>query len=186
MPSKIDYVDEGWPVVTGCTHCAAGCQHCYAARLASTRLKHHPHYKGLAVNGRWTGEVRCNEEVLEKPLHWRKPRRVLVPLSGDLFHETVPFEFVDKVFAVMQNAKQHTFLVLTKRAERMAEYLEELCRKSKTWTVRFDLPLCNVWLGVSISNQDDADRLIPPLLECPAAKRFVSFEPALEDVDFTE
>ena len=134
MPTKIEWArnpdgskGETWPVVTGCTAVSEGCRNCYAARIAATRLKHHPRYEGLATieNGkaRWTGEVRLNYDVLEQPLHWRKPRIIFVASMGDLFHENVSFEFIDLVFLTMTACNGlHTFQVLTKQPKRMLEY----------------------------------------------------------------
>lgn len=145
-------------------------------------------------NGRavFTGDVRTLPERLTEPLHWKKPRRVFVNSMSDLFHEAVPFEFVDRVFAVMALCPQHTFQVLTKRPERMAEYLGGLTGYD---TLRMERvgggrpldgwPLPNVWLGTSVEDQNAADERIPHLLRCPAAGRFLSLEPLLEHVDLT-
>lgn len=155
---------------------------------------------------RWTGEVRLVPEVLGTPLKWRKPRRVFVNSMSDLFHEDVSFEFIAAVFGVMAAAPQHTFQVLTKRPKRMREFFawvtgrrgvepyvyvegsvvvhaaEQVMgtelRRAASW------PLPNVWLGVSVEDQATADERIPLLLECPAAVRWVSYEPALGPVDF--
>lgn len=128
--SKIEWTDATWNPVTGCTPVSAGCTNCYAADLAATRLKHLPAYEGLAqVNSRgqgvFNGTIKLHDSRLLDPLKWRKPRRVFVNSMSDLFHESVPFEFVDKVFAVMALCPQHTFQILTKRPERMAEYFFE-------------------------------------------------------------
>lgn len=131
--SKIEWTEATWNPVNGCTPVSSGCLNCYAARDAQ-RMAGHPNpkigpkYKGLAVirDGRavFTGEIRLREDRLADPLHWRTPRRVFVNSQSDLFHKDVPFEFVDRVFAVMAMCRPHTFQVLTKRPERMAEYLE--------------------------------------------------------------
>lgn len=117
-----------WNPITGCTLVSDGCRHCYAARLAATRLKHHPSRKGLARlnaagEAKFTGEVRFNEEWLTQPLRWKRPRMIFVCAYGDLFHESVPDEWIDRVFAVMALSYQHTFQVLTKRSKRMRKYL---------------------------------------------------------------
>jgi len=126
MPTKIPWTDETWNVVTGCTPCSIGCTNCFAARMAATRLKHHPRYEGLATindgKARWTGEVRLNHDVLEQPLRWRKPRRVFVASMGDLFHKDIPDEFIAAVLGVMAASGQ-IYQVLTKRAERMYDLL---------------------------------------------------------------
>lgn len=148
----------------------------------------------------WTDETWApvvHPERLTVPLKWRKPRRVLV---GDLFHEDVPDEFLDRVFAVMALTPQHTYQVLTKRPERMRAYLtwrdnhRVLNRRgaiqnqldfqsTQPRTVIADWPLPNVWLGTSVENQEAADERIPHLLATPAAVRFLSCEPLLEGVD---
>jgi protein gp37 len=128
--TTIEWTDATWNPITGCTLVSEGCRHCYAARLAATRLKDHPSRKGLArVNAageaKFTGEVRLNEQWLDQPLRWKKPRMIFVCAHGDLFHEGVPDEWIDRVFAVMALAPQHTFQVLTKRPERMRAYMSE-------------------------------------------------------------
>lgn len=126
--SKIEWTDSTWNPITGCTLVSEGCRHCYAAQLAATRLRSHPSRAGLARlnasgEAKFTGEVRLNEQWLDQPLRWRRPRRIFVCAHGDLFHEAVPDEWIDRVFAVMALAPQHTFQVLTKRPERAREYL---------------------------------------------------------------
>lgn len=126
--THIEWTDATWNPITGCTLVSEGCRHCYAATLSATRLKHHPSRAGLArINAageaKFTGEVRFNVQWLDQPLRWRKPRRIFVCAHGDLFHESVPDEWIDKVFAVMALCPQHTFQVLTKRPDRMREYV---------------------------------------------------------------
>ncbi len=207
--STIEWTDSTWNPITGCTLVSEGCRHCYAATLAATRLKNHPSRKGLArINAageaKFTGEVRFNEQWIDQPLRWKRPRMIFVCAHGDLFHEAVPDEWIDRVFAVMALAQQHTFQVLTKRPERARAYLVSRntsvpgdmitntafgmnCRVrgyrgiggSATW------PLPNVWLGTSIEDQATADARIPHLLATPAAVRFVSAEPLLGPVYLT-
>jgi protein gp37 len=183
-----------------------GCKHCYAMKLAGTRLQHHPSRSGLTIDTKagpvWTGEVRFNEQWLTQPLCWSKPRRVFVCAHADLFHEAVPDEWIDRVFAVMAMAPQHTFQVLTKRPERMHKYMWSHGRihsiNGKVWLMlgtrrgskidhggnwRATLPLPNVWIGVSVENQEAADERIPLLLDTPAAVRWISAEPLLGPVD---
>jgi len=116
-----------WNPITGCSVVSAGCKHCYAMKLAGTRLRSHPSREGLTVDTKagpvWNGAVRFNEKWLHQPMSWRRARFVFVCAHGDLFHENVPDEWIDKVFAVMALSPNHTFQVLTKRPQRMLEYL---------------------------------------------------------------
>lgn len=200
-----------WNPITGCTLVSDGCRHCYAARLAATKLKNHPSRKGLARlnaagKAKFTGEVRFNEEWLTQPLRWQRPRMIFVCAHGDLFHENVPDEWIDRVFAIMALAPQHTFQVLTKRSARMREYMDRSLGRIADTIIslrrargdtdmaivplphvtpgRAWWPLPNVWLGVSAEDQATADERIPNLLATPAAIRFVSAEPLLGPIQF--
>lgn len=194
--SHIEWTDATWNPVTGCSVLSPGCTHCYAMKLAGTRLRHHPSRQGLTTQSKggpvWNGYVRFNEQWLLQPLGWKKPRMIFVCAHGDLFHEDVPDAWIDKVFAVMALAPQHTFQVLTKRAERMRSYLEPFnARRADSLGKNvislgyegplesLPWPLPNVWLGVSAERQKEADERIPHLVETPAAVRFVSLEPLL-------
>lgn len=211
--SKIEWTNATWNPITGCSVVSPGCTNCYAMALAGTRLRHHPSRAGLTRETKagpvWTGDVRLNAEWLDQPLRWKRPRRIFVCAHGDLFHEAVPDEWIDRVFAVMALAPQHTFQVLTKRAARMREMLravkrpglpervisvlsrramageisktdyENACRRPTT-----SLP--NVWLGVSAEDQARADERIPHLLATPAAVRFISAEPLLGPIDLVQ
>jgi len=201
--STIEWTDATWNPVTGCSVLSPGCKHCYAMKLAGTRLQQHPSRAGLTIdtgNGPvWTGAIRVNEAWMDQPLRWRRPRRIFVCAHGDLFHEDVPDDVIDRVFAVMALAPQHVFQVLTKRAARMRDYLsaadraalicdamsihllEEVCRGDAPFPI--DWPLPNVWLGVSVEDQLRAEERVPPLMAAPAAVRFVSGEPLLGRLD---
>ena len=203
--TKIEWSDATWNPITGCTLVDEGCRYCYAAHLITSwpAIGNHPSRKGLARknaagDSKFTGEVRFNEQWLYQPLRWKKPRRTFVCAHGDLFHESVPDEWIDRVFAVMALAPHHTFQVLTKRPDRAAQYLADMVIRIdaiQDWADEIlgsnDMPftphwpLPNVWLGTSISDQASADLRIPPLLECLAAVRFVSAEPLLGPVDLT-
>ena len=125
--SKIEWTDATWNPITGCSVVSPGCTNCYAMRLAGTRMKHHPSREGLTEPSKagpvWNGQVRFNEDWLHQPLKWQRRRLIFVCAHGDLFHENIPDEWIDRVFAVMALAPQHTFQVLTKRADRMRAYL---------------------------------------------------------------
>jgi protein gp37 len=127
--TKIEWTDATWNPITGCSVVSPGCTNCYAMKLAGTRLKHHPTRAGLTVDTKagpvWNGQVRFNEGVLTQPLKWKRPRMIFVCAHGDLFHPDVPDAWIDQVFAVMALASHHTFQVLTKRPERMREYLAQ-------------------------------------------------------------
>ena len=119
--TKIEWTDATWNPITGCSVVSPGCTNCYAMKLAGTRLQHHPSRTGLTKDTKagpvWTGEVRFNEQWLDEPLRWKRPRMIFVCAHGDLFAEGVPDEWIDKTFAVMALAPQHIFQVLTKRPE---------------------------------------------------------------------
>jgi protein gp37 len=199
--SNIEWTDATWNPITGCSVTSPGCRNCYAMKLAGTRLRHHPSREGLtqpsAAGPVWTGEVRLNEEWIEQPLHWGRPRMIFVCAHGDLFHESVPDVWIDRVFAVMALAKPHTFQVLTKRAARMLDYCTDPLRATAIgvqvsrlagpeFVAEFGdpcLPLRNVWLGVSAENQVAADERVPLLARTPAAVRWVSAEPMLGPID---
>jgi protein gp37 len=185
MPTKIEWTTETWNPVRGCSPITAGCENCYAARMAHRFSGPGWPYEGLtkltAHGPKWTGEVRCVPELLDQPLRWRKPRRVFVNSMSDLFHEKVPDVFIRRVFLTMAAADKHVFQVLTKRPERMAKFVGMI----QDERVRFDIshPLPNVHLLVSCENQEAADVRIPLLVQTPAAVRGVSLEPLLGPVE---
>ncbi len=150
--TAIKWTNETWNPVTGCDVLSPGCKNCYAMRDAGTRLKHHPNYAGLTQPSKagpvWTGEVSEHEYKLDEPLHMRKPRMIFVNSMGDLFHENVRKEFIDRVFDTMEQADRHTFQVLTKRASRMRKYVNERYRNGKAPE--------HIWLGTSV---EDGKRL---------------------------
>jgi len=158
--SSIESTDTTWNPLTGCTKISPGCKHCYAERM-SRRLK----AMGQAnyANG---FKLTLHEDMLGQPLTWRKPRTVFVNSMSDLFHRDVPDEFIQRVFAVMRQASQHRFQVLTKRSKRVADLSEEI-----------DWPE-NVWMGVSVENADYTFR-IDHLRQTGAAGKFLSVEPLL-------
>lgn len=168
--SKIEWTDTTWNPTTGCRKVSPGCDHCYAATLAK-RLKAmgSPRYQNDGPSGPGFG-LTLHEDKLDEPLRWRKPRRVFVDSMSDLFHGDVPFDFVRRVFGTMAAARQHQFQVLTKRAQRMRAIVSSLPQELQA--------LPNVWLGVSIENEDHIWRA-DLLRQTPAAVRFLSLEPLL-------
>jgi protein gp37 len=174
--TKIEWTDEVFNPVTGCTKISEGCTHCYAETMCRRFWK------------QWDREpppdhfkVKLHPDRLGQPLRWKKPRRIFVCSMGDLFHEDVSDGFLDRVWQTMRKAKQHTFLVLTKRPERMRHAIDWL-----DYVPDGSLTLPNVHLGVTVENQEAADERIPLLLQTPAAVRFVSCEPLLSEIDLSE
>jgi len=160
LGSSIEWTEATWNPVTGCDKVSPGCKHCYAERMAERlRAMGQPNYR----NG---FELTLQPQTLELPLQWRKPRTIFVNSMSDLFHERVPFEYIQRVFDVMRRAHWHRFQVLTKRAGRLAELSPEI-----------DWPQ-NVWMGVSVENADYADR-IDALRTTGAHVKFLSLEPLL-------
>ena len=124
--TKIPYCDETWNVTAGCTKCSPGCENCWAEKWAyRLGCMGQPFYDMVQDEGRWNGIIELNKFILDQPLHWRKPRRIFVCSMSDLFHPEVPFEFIDKVFIQLYRLRRHTFLILTKRPDRMLDYLDD-------------------------------------------------------------
>jgi protein gp37 len=199
--SQIEWTDATWNPLVGCTKVSPGCDNCYAETQINTRF----HPAALAKGGKQLeafpapfDQVSIRpDRFLIQPLHWETPRRVFVNSLSDLFHDDVPDEFIAKVFAVMALAKQHTFQLLTKRHGRMRSLLNSdafwalVSEREQDFTYPTGgsewfwdgQPLPNVWLGVSVENQQWANVRIPVLLDTPAAVRFLSCEPLLGPID---
>ena len=161
--SSIEWTESTWNPVTGCTKISPGCKHCYAERMA-LRLQ------AMGQTNYTRGfEVTLHERALALPLTWKKPQTVFVNSMSDLFHERVPVVFIQRVFTVMRQASWHTFQVLTKRAERLAEFSDSL-----EWSP-------NIWMGVSVESRRYLPRL-DQLRRTGAHVKFVSFEPLLESL----
>lgn len=174
--SQIEWTDATWNPVAGCSAVSAGCTHCYAIEMAR-RLEAMgvDKYANLTrrSGGRtvWTGTVREDPRSLDAPLRWRKPRKIFVNSMSDLFHEDVSEAFIAQVWEVMRQTPHHSYQILTKRPERMAQVL----KSSPSWV------LPNAWLGTSVEDQEAAER-IGYLREVPATIRFISFEPLIGSV----
>ena len=183
--TNIPYLDEVWNLTRGCTKISDGCKNCYAERLlrrfCTDTLTGDYRFDGFKAD---CPIELCDDKVLDRPLHWRRPRRVGVCFMSDLFHEKVDDLFILEVWLVMAMAQEHTFLVLTKRPERMRDLLRDnflpSMRDRGVFAADF-WPLPNVWLGVSVENQQAADERIPLLLETPG-NHWVSCEPLLGPV----
>jgi protein gp37 len=191
--SEISWTDTTWNPLAGCTWQSPGCDRCYAAVMARRldamaqadiaagrdpgRKRKYMGTTNKNKAGRimFNGKVNLDESALSEPLTWAKPRLVFVNSMSDLFHKDVPFSFVADVFNVMRRASKHTFQVLTKRTERMAQFFAEWAKPGYVYD--------NVWCGTSVENQEQADKRIPHLLKVPARVRFLSCEPLLGPID---
>lgn len=162
--TKIEWCSASWNPVTGCTKVSQGCKNCYAERMAK-RLKAmgmERYRNGFAIT--------MHDDLVDLPRKWKKSRLVFVNSMSDLFHPTVPLDFIQKVFHVMNECPQHNFQVLTKRSERLMELAPHL-----TWTP-------NIWMGVSVENADVVER-VHHLQQVPAHVRFLSVEPLIGPID---
>ena len=168
MPDKtaIEWTDATWNPVTGCTKISPGCAYCYAEGITLRFKRGGPYLPGKAT-------IKLHYDRLNAPAKWKTPRRVFVNSMSDLFHEEVPFHFIQQVFLHMVKHDQHTYQILTKRPERMLEYLH--------WAEKLQWP-SHIWAGVSVENQYWADKRIPLLARIPARVRFLSVEPLLKAV----
>lgn len=185
--TTIEWTSATWNPVRGCSRVSPGCggpNHqggCYAEKIAARFSGPGQPFEGFAERGthggRWTGKMALVPEMVDLPLRWRKPRRIFVNSMSDLFHENLPDEAIGKVFSVMARAQRHTFQVLTKRSDRMRLYMYDASERAHPapW------PLPNVWLGVSVEDRERRYR-IDHLRATPAAVRFLSFEPLLENI----
>lgn len=230
--SKIEWTDASWNCLRGCSRTSPGCEKCYAETMAGRFSKPGQAFHGFVTKepgrpARWTRKVELIPELLDLPLHWKKPRKIFVNSMSDLFHESLPNEVIAAIFGVMAACPRHTFQILTKRAGRLPEWFEWLKARTRghmhgahgaLWEafepIDADLadrawkrivaaeeakyggppksigdatahpwPLPNVWLGVSVEDQQRADERIPHLLRAPAAVRFLSCEPLLGPIN---
>ena len=172
--SKIEWTEATWNPLRGCARVSEGCRFCYAERVADRFSGTGQPYEGLTTRGkdgqpRWNNEIMLVPHMLKKPLSWKQPRRIFVNSMSDLFHEKVPFDYIQQVFDVMRQASWHEFQILTKRAERLAELAPQI-----DWSP-------NVWMGVSIEDSRVIDRA-DALREVPATIRFLSLEPLIGSI----
>jgi len=166
--SDIEWTDATWNPVRGCTPVSPGCAHCYAKRFAERfrGVPGHPYEQGF--------DLRLVPEKLADPLRWRKPRRVFVNSMSDLFHPDVPDHYIRATIENMMFARRHVYQVLTKRSERMRAFLQSSFRSVRHRRY--------IWWGVSVEDREHGLPRIRHLQRTPAAVRFISFEPLLEDV----
>ena len=164
MFDRIDqgiYWDRAWTLISGCTPCSPGCTHCWALGMEKRFTK--------CYDGIYEGRIRIHPERLEIPLKRKKP--IVWAIWNDLFHEDIPQTFIDGAWDIMRRADKHIFLILTKRIKRA----EEFCRFKQAYS--------NIWPGVTVCNQEEADEKIPLLRRISATVRFISGEPLLEQTD---
>ena len=163
--TTIEWTDETWNPVRGCTKVSPGCAHCYAETIAER-------FRGIPGNPFEQGfDLRLVPEKLEEPLHWKAPRSVFVNSMSDLFHPGIPDDFIMRVVATMRRADQHRYQVLTKRSERMRDFLRDR---------RIDE--AHMWWGVSVEDRWHGLPRVDHLRDAPTANRFLSLEPLLEDL----
>ena len=200
--TKIEWTQRTWnPIVSGCSIISEGCSNCYAMKMAH-RLEAmgQTKYQGTTRKTQgdrvvWTGKVKIDmdDKALFEPLKRKKPTTYFVNSMTDLFHEDVPFEAIDKIIDVIAQSPQHTFQILTKRPENMLNYFKHLGQKIKeagydSIPSTSDDPLDyvdvlhNLWLGVSVENQEQAYNRAPYLVQTPAYFKFFSCEPLLTEV----
>ena len=201
--SKIEWTDESWNFLVGCSRFPGdpACHNCYAAEAAkSPRLQQFPQYQGVE---KWDGTVNFVESQLEKPLSWRKPKRIFTCSMSDVFHENVPDEWRDRAFAVMELTPHHTYQVLTKRTKRMVEYFSgnpeprilrwaiEIANQDSLQNLKLykqvtrGLPFSNVWLGTTAGCQASVRDRVPLLSKLTEQgwTTFLSAEPLLEQIN---
>lgn len=187
--TKIEWTEQTWNPITGCTKISLGCKNCYAERMAK-RLKSmgiNQYQNVITDDGHWTGITEFTPSKLQEPLRRKRSTTYFVCSMSDLFHEGIELEWLTDIFEVMAKTPQHTYQVLTKRSDRLMPLWDEIgtgvaYRLEKQREPGF-WPLDNVWLGVSVENQAMADERIPYLLRTPAAVKFLSCEPLLGPID---
>lgn len=182
MATKIEWATETWNPIIGCSKVSPGCKNCYAEKMAY-RLAHmsmvndnpflYAYCDVVGRNKQWTDKTAIIKHRLNDPAKYKKPRNIFVCSMGDIFHESVPFEWIDAVFSAMSDYDWHTYMVLTKRPHRVIQFYTWKWQKNY---IQWE-PKPNVWIGVTAENQPTADERIPLLLQIPAAIRFVSCEP---------
>ena len=191
--SSIEWCDETWNPTVGCSRVSAGCDNCYAVQMSArlegmaeadtrngAKKSRKSDYAGLTVlnnkgDRHFNGVVRCLPDRLGDPIKITGNKHIFVNSMSDLFHEQVPFDYVDQVMHTIEKCPQHEFKVLTKRPDRMQEYFQSRCHPAK-----------NLWLGTSAEDQKAWDERVPVLVKCSAAVRFVSVEPMLGGINLRE
>jgi len=173
--------DQFWHITTGCTKCTPACENCWATGFC-WRMAHNPNptlqktFAGVASDAHtWTGKINLNEHELDRPATWKKPQRIFVAPTGDLFHPDVPDQWILKVLSKMDRNTHHTFMMCTKQIARANTLL-----KTASGMMKYAR---NIWLGATIYDQPSANRIIPLLCDTPAAGYFLSCEPVLGEIN---
>lgn len=182
--SKIEWTEKTWNPIVGCTKISTGCKECYAEKFARRHAKNpltkHKYESVIdKTTGLWNGVVNISEKEFSKPLKWKTPKMIFVCSMGDLFHESIPFGWIDRVFLTMLSQKQHIYQVLTKRPYRLKQYIDYRANllDEGTW----EIPP-HIWVGVTAENQETANERIPILLGLPIQIKWVSCEPLLGEI----
>ena len=199
--TKIEWAEKTWNPITGCTKVSEGCRNCYAERMSKRLAGRYGYPKDDPFR------VTFHPDRLDQPLHWKKPSTIFVCSMGDLFHQAVCFQQIAAVFGIMAATPRHTYVLLTKRPYEMRQWFERMtdyelgdCEIPRCWaysmsegriqdfdvwpgTHRAEWPLPNVYLGVTVENQQAADERIPTLLQIPAAGHWLSIEPMLSAIE---
>lgn len=191
--TKIEWTNETWNPIVGCSKISQGCDNCYAEKMAY-RLTHilgnigkdindsWVAYSDVIKNKKWNGKTQLVNSALDKPTKWKKPRMIFVCSMGDLFHESISFVQINTIFSIMSDVDHHIYQVLTKRPDRVKKFFEW---KNKMHEIYWQ-PKNNIWFGVTAENQEQADKRIHVLLQIPAALRFISCEPMLSQIDLSK
>lgn len=193
--SSLKWGDYSWEVTRGCSMISSGCANCLSPSVVAFRTspdRNQDLIRGLvrptASGYRWGGRIHLAEGRLKDPFQWPSESRVIVNQHSDLFHESVPSEYIMSVFDIMANT-DHTYVITTKRPARMARWfysMEGIQAKNFCESQGYEWPLSNVWLGTSVENQASADHRVPSLIETPAEVRFVECMPLLGPVNLTD
>lgn len=186
MPTKIEWTEETWNPIVGCRKCSPGCENCYAERMArrlagieiaqeSDGRKYK--YRGVVSDGGWNGRIVVDFKLFDNekafnPFLLKKPSKIFVVSMGDLFFEGIKFSYINDIIEIQRQAPQHKYILLTKRPGRALKFQKLYGAFDK-----------NIWIGVTVCNQDEANEKIGLLKKCDASIKFLSIEPILGEID---
>jgi len=183
--TRIEWCDSTISPIIGCTKISPACNNCYAEKFA-VRLAGMPatkkDYSQVITNGKWNGKTIFRPKELEKPYQWKTPKKIFVVSMGDLFHESVQWDWIDEIMKMIIDLDYHTFIMLTKRPDITEKYFNHWFY-SETSPYMGPVPIPNLWLGVTVENQEAAEMRIPILSKIPARVHFASCEPLLSEID---